>query len=513
MIAIINIEKKTKNLLESDNLWESRVRNQMIALLQKVKEIKEKEGTSTEEAREEIINEIAHELHEYEKLCKHTVTLQRQDSTLKYLRYNPTLVRRTYEDLTKDGLQPLINYVYNSDREALSRRVIRELIEMLSKREYDISSGEDDQVQRIINIIPRMTVEEKLKEAYIELIVNVGKSLEKNGSIERYIRTNNENAIISELKIKSEQDKQAVYNTFNKEYLETLDINELVLLNIFYQNRVTKEKDNINCAIYYLDQLKLWNKEDRDIENIDNETLRNLIVKKHILDIITDEARLEVAEVIDNAELEKIIDLYEDEYNRIFSEKLKGCTTDLSTEVLDNIRSRYSSELNYSMKTYLLAYIFENLNHSKKINWGYVKQNSNGERNNILIGIDYPGYVPIYVHIPKDTLRYILSMQGQYLINTYIGGEHRKVRTNNKLKVQPTNILYKFPEEKKKRIGEICNGKKKGEEASVNDNYLHHLNSSLKGILPYNTKEKRRKIGIDELLNNEKNVGEGHDEI
>lgn len=510
MRAIINIEENLETFSKSGNFRERKIQEYMKQLMREVKKIKEKEDTSTEEAREEIINEIAHELHEYEKLCKHTVTLQRQDSTLKYLRYNPVLVRKTYVELTKEGLQPLINYVYSSDREELSRRVIREIIELLSKRGYDISSGEDDQVQRIINIIPRMTVEEKLKEAYIELIVNVGKSLEKNGSIEKYIRTNNENAIISELKIKSEQDKQAVYNTFNKEYLETLDINELVFLNIFYQNRVTKEKDTTNGAIYYLDQLQLWDKEVKDIQNIDNETLRNLIAKKHILDNITDEATINMIDIV---QIEKTIDLYEDEYNRIFSEKLKGCTTDLSTEVLDNIRSRYSSELNYSMKTYLLAYMFENLNHSKKINWGYVNQNSNGERNNILIGIDYPGYVPIYVHIPKDTLRYILSMQGQYLINTYIGSEHRKVRTNNKLKVQPTNILYKFPEEKKKRIGEICNGKKKGEEASTNDNYLHHLNSSLKGILPYNTKEKRRKIGIDELLNNEKNVGEGHDEI
>ena len=103
-------------------------------------------------------------------------------------------------------------------------------------------------------------------------------------------------------------------------------------------------------------------------------------------------------------------------------------------------------------------------------------------------------------------------MQGQYIINTYVGSEHRKVRKNNKIRVQPTNILYKFPEEKKKRISEICRDKKKGAEANVNDNYLHHINSSLKGILPYNTKEKRKKIGIDALYNDAK-VSGGHEEI
>lgn len=510
MRAIINIEKKLEKFLKTGDLWEREVQKQMKLLLQRVKHIKETKGVNAEEATKIIKDKIEQDLEQYEKLCEDTIILQRQDTIIKYLRHNPVLVRKTYIELINEGLQPLINYIYNSNKEDLARRIIREIIEILdSQKKYDPNLDIDTQVQIIMGIIQKLTVEKNLKKAYIDLLVNSGEFLIENGCVEKYIESNNENAIADELTIESEQNRKAVYNMFNKEYLETLDINELVFLNVFYQNRMTKERRNVSSAVYYLDQLQLWNRKPKDIYNIDIKTLRKLIGKKYILDNITNEVEIESEY---NIKTDDVVNLYQDDYNTIFSEKINECTTDLSSEIATNVKSKYNSKLNYTMKAHLLANMFENLNHSKNINWGYIKQNPDEEKHTILLGIDYPGYVPIYVHIPKDVLRYILNMQGQYLINTYIGSEHRKAIKNDKVKVQPTNILYKFPEEKKKEIVEICKGKKKGDEASTNDNYLHHINSSLKGILPYNTKEKRRKIGIDMLLNNGKDSVE-HTEL
>ncbi len=469
-----------------------RAKENMKFVMEQINKIKTDNEVSQNKAIEILYKQIREEMEEYDEKYVDIFIKQTHDSTIKYLQNNPTLIDKTYKEMKEEGIQSLREYNYSLNLKRNSKRLIREFLEIINEQMKDRDISEEFILKILHSAIGRTKIETHLKKDLIDLLVSSGKFFKEFGLIEKYIKSNNMNAPIKELKI---TDEQEVYKMFDASYLENLPLEELIFLNTFYQNRIQKEKTQLFEGIYYLENFDLLKSDDiNKIKEIPDKKLVSVMAKRDVLDTLFLTIR---DRDIEMKEIKQIVEEYKYEYEEIFNEKLPNMNNDLASEAISNMNELTSCNLNYDMKSMLLGKVLECLHNKTKINWGYIKQTPEDEEYTVLVGIDYPGYVPMTIHIPKAMFYYTLNGLEQYIVNTYIGNEDINVKTlDGKVKILPTNILYKVPDEKIKQIEKISKSIKKDDTKTKNAKFIHHVNASLKGIMPYHTKEKREQINV-----------------
>lgn len=137
---------------------------------------------------------------------------------------------------------------------------------------------------------------EAIKKDYISEMVFLGENFKKLGLLEKYNMQNDKTLEILGLEDLRYEDEE-VENVFSEDYLKTLDITTLSVLDAFWINRYIKEIDSMNKAFFFVSQLGLWDQikeEEPDLNfgeinlDINPETLENIYQKMYFLQNIVD---------------------------------------------------------------------------------------------------------------------------------------------------------------------------------------------------------------------------------
>ncbi len=171
------------------------------------------------------------------------------------------------------------------------------------KKKIDI----ENELDLIKDIVPygHNEIEKKLIKCEKNSLKIAGKFLEKYGFLEEEIQQQNEDYKRLDLKnmcYKYETEKIdediGLKNIFTDEYIDTLSLEQLTVLNAFWQNRVSKCASEIKKGIFIMDSLNLWdNIEDKNnIDQISDEVLFGIVLKLKLLDNIAEKARKNITE-------------------------------------------------------------------------------------------------------------------------------------------------------------------------------------------------------------------------
>ena len=344
-------------------------------------------------------------------------------------------------------------------------------------------------------------MEEELKKELIDILEFLGRFFEKFNLLERYITKHSSNmAAINclDLKYKLSTDKFELDNIglkelFSKETLEKLDVDKLMVLNMFYQNRFSKEIAAIGEAIFAVDTLDLWDKAKNDgrIE-LTADKLNVLKNKINCLDNISSRLFEEIINQ-ENAKKEKVkadykeVDISEKlsrinrhsgkEYKDIFDEKLPE-----SENYLERDLAVYKTVANIRDNVYIirensfLTFLYSLIKQKSSKNFGIIKNEYvDGKFVNtliskyVLIGRDYEGLnMPMRLHVNKNNLiESLIAYLGTSKIQEYEGGEDFVVANE----LITTSVLMPIPKVHKKAINEIY----KQSKGKKNEKFISHI--------------------------------------
>ena len=229
----------------------------------------------------------------------------------------------------------------------------------------------------------------------------------------------------------------ALEEMFEQGTLEQFNLEELALLNIFWQNRFIKRIKDISNAIF---AMRTLSREDKNID-FSEKTIENVILKK----LICDNLFLKVARNLKSGEEYKMRDLTKEDkefinqYEKYFNNEIPDCNNEFMQDI--NVTNIYGNlEFNaYNAKISLTSYFIQNVltNNTKVTNWGVIPEDKQENKNYIIIGIDYPGFnMPVKVHILKKEIKqYIYNLQGNMILPIYKGNKDmvykgRDIKTN-----------------------------------------------------------------------------------
>lgn len=228
----------------------------------------------------------------------------------------------------------------------------------------------------------------------------------------------------------SKNNDKGVNFLLSEENLQTMPSEELAVLNMFWQNKYAKELLNIGFGHFAFRQLNLYdNLPDNNI-NIDDETIKNLILKYNTLERIVSqiyECRIQKKDYY------HIIDNLSNDYDKYFSALFPNNSNDLRDDLKQCIDPILVTKNIYSIKSNLLCATIANFINNKKLkNWGYINDNKKNKPNSIknnnkyiLIGIDYPDLNrPVCIHIDRELLQNIfIDLNKDCLFPIYEGDE------------------------------------------------------------------------------------------
>lgn len=247
---------------------------------------------------------------------------------------------------------------------------------------------------------------------------------------------------------------------FSKEYLKNLSIDELSALNIFWQNKYSKEMKSIGFGYFVFQQLDLFKTLPKSNINFSNETLKNLLVKYKFLEYLSKNLYEK------KAKNEKFLSSkLQSDYNLTFSKLLPHLDNSLE-EDLEQCFDRFIAIQNtYAIKNNLTCGMIMDFVDNKKLkNWGYINENEDGKPNtiqddskNIIIGIDYPGLNrPICVHVDKDMMvNALINMKQTIMLPVYEGNNDFVIPEPYRRQVSKNSYLQNhitLPLEKRHKI-------------------------------------------------------------
>lgn len=258
-----------------------------------------------------------------------------------------------------------------------------------------------------------------------------------------------------------EEGEDAFKSISDEKYLSSLPVSDLLALNAFWTNRLTKEVERANEAVYLLRKTnsldKFLNDEEVDFGEL---TIRSSLAEYTILANNLTEYKLkrkedmkDVTTLDDNRFASVDIDLKElfsENDIREFGEKK------LDYAVRNIISLNNFSQLLYDQKDMMIENVVTYLlNGSNYTNAGYIPSNSNSKA---LIGIDLKGYnAPIVLHYHKDKLKDIVkSVTGESNMPVYRGSKDffSDFYMNNNSEWLPTNILFPITKEQKLKLAQ-----------------------------------------------------------
>lgn len=306
--------------------------------------------------------------------------------------------------------------------------------------------------------------------------------------------------------------------TFSPDYLKTLDLEDLCLLNAFWCNRFAKECDTLSSAFCAVNSLNLWQDIlDGNTEfNLSDEELIAVLQKTNFLTkLIRDTFNMQQNNVtiseskggIGSCSLVKDYDYYylqlhnfiNEDYSKFFSGSL------LENNFFEDVSfaaSFINLEMNaYAKKQTTIEPLIKNaLDNPIFKNWGVIRNElvdgnymdsivSNNPM--CLLSFDLKGYnMPFRFHMSKDSLIDLARLNNENCLIPEYQGAQDFVVDNEYI---PTNIIMPIPKHHKKIIMDKANSD------DPNKNLWEHLYFLMNGKLPKHLTEtiaKNRKQTI-----------------
>ena len=314
------------------------------------------------------------------------------------------------------------------------------------------------------------------------------------------------------------KDSLGLLESFSKEYLQNLSLDDLCYLNTFWCNRFAKACNSFQFAFSAIDSIGLW----QDI--IDNNTnfnlpdkvlcaalQKNMFISKllgksfniHQKSISSQEVKGEDTSDLltkDYYSYYTQLDNYIGKnYTAFFADNLDGENNLLANVSFANYFSNLKMFAYQKKETTIFPIIKNLLNKPSLKNWGIIRNEIlAGEtldsfalnKNNVLVAFDVPGFnMPFRFHISKDTLKDLaIQSPTKGLLPEYQGSEDFIV--NNE--VIPANIIMPIPKRHKKIITEETS------KDNSNPHLWAHFSSLINGKLPEHfvqiTKNKKKQF-------------------
>ena len=267
-------------------------------------------------------------------------------------------------------------------------------------------------------------------------------------------------SISSILKVRNGED---IFKTIaNEKYLTSLPVSDLLALNAFWTNRLTKEVEKINKIVYLLrktDSLdKFLNGEEVEFGEL---KIRSTLAEYTVLANILTEYKLKRKESMENVNTlsdnrfasikVNLRDLFSDNEIREFGEKK------LNYAVRNIISLNNFSQLLYDQKDMMIENVVSYLlNGSNYANAGLIPSKSNSKA---LIGIDLKGYnAPIVLHYHRKKLKDVVKkFTGKNVMPMYRGAKDFVSESyigNSSNEWISTNILFPITKEQKLKLAQ-----------------------------------------------------------
>lgn len=283
------------------------------------------------------------------------------------------------------------------------------------------------------------------------------------------------------------QEDVGVENIFEDEYIDTLTEEQLSVLNAYWQNRYTKEAEDIKNSLFVIESLQLWEHilDDNVLESITSDDLENSWRKiqicnkvfKKIKDTSTIQEKIAPNIMYNILDLNQINDEFKQEYKKYFNKAFAQNENNFNQDFCVGQSTRNMIDTIYQMKRTNIKQLLLNIERNGKItNWGYIQEKKQGnnsikrEKDNILIGIDYPGFNrPIMLHTDRKLLLEYFDKTKEHTIIPIYEGE-KDGEYEGKLRARA--ILMPLTE---KRESYIIKMNKQAKTVDKNYIFIRHL--------------------------------------
>lgn len=283
------------------------------------------------------------------------------------------------------------------------------------------------------------------------------------------------------------QEDVGVENIFEDEYIDTLTEEQLSVLNAYWQNRYTKEAEDIKNSLFVIESLQLWEHilDDNVLESITSDDLENSWRKiqicnkvfKKIKDTSTIQEKIAPNIMYNILDLNQINDEFKQEYKKYFNKAFAQNENNFNQDFCVGQSTRNMIDTIYQMKRTNIKQLLLNIERNGKItNWGYIQEKKQGnnsikrEKDNILIGIDYPGFnSPIMLHTDRKLLLEYFDKTKEHTIIPIYEGE-KDGEYEGKLRARA--ILMPLTE---KRESYIIKMNKQAKTVDKNYIFIRHL--------------------------------------
>ena len=521
----MNFVKRTTN---NKILEVSSARKSLNTLRQYVIYLK-KYFNENENIRDVIYEEFIADTYDYLKVAG-TEKIQLQENALKILSSNPVLLEQVYNDVKDIDLEEIdfdkesakleqgvrkcsefqMELILSELREKIKMsRAIKNTLakdefefekKLMNKKSINVENKLDikedkkidieNELDLIKDIVPygHNEIEKKLIKCEKNSLKIAGKFLEKYGFLEEEIQQQNEDYKRLDLKnmcYKYETEKIdediGLKNIFTDEYIDTLSLEQLTVLNAFWQNRVSKCASEIKKGIFIMDSLNLWdNIEDKNnIDQISDEVLFGIVLKVKLLYNIAEKARKDIDEYKESEnyryaryDYEKnITGDFKGNYKFTFDNILPDSNNDFLKDIDCCQLIRNNIKIIYETKEAMIRALLLQINHNSKItNWGYIPEDKIDDDNFVLIGIDYPGFnLPLKLHMRKKNIMQFFDETKSDAIIPIYEGEKDMMYKGRRL---TTKIYMPLTEQ---RESEIIAKNKTINVVDLKYNYIRHL--------------------------------------
>ena len=450
-----------------------KLKKSIAQLSEYIKKVQQNFDGDKEKTKEHVRKEFSEQLMSYIKIAQ-TVLLQKEEDILNVFQNNPHILKKYYdlvknEDLEKfDKLQETKALYGNEETQELfemkivlqevranTRHLTPEVIQKVKERynrkksdinkedyKYAIIFDKESEQEIVADYVKfrKNEVNNICKENEIKRLAEVGKFLKRYDLLQNMLQKQNEDYEILEMpELKYEMNSAetgdiGLENIFEENYISKLNDEQLTILNAFWQNRFTKEVQNISRALFTIETLDLWdNIFDRKKIEVSDEQLKNILYKMKICNYAYDDIKDMPVKVHEDEENVKytVLNLgyidakFKESYQNYFGEKLPQCENEFDEDFYLDQVNRNLIEVIYRNKNYRIYELLSNIEINRQItNWGYISDGYSNKNSlelklrQILIGIDYPGFNnPIMLHINrKELIEYFSKVKGNTII-------------------------------------------------------------------------------------------------
>lgn len=430
-----------------------------------IKKKQEETGLEYDKIIEKMYFDLFTQLNDYKETLP-TESVQKQLYAAKMIEANPFLIERFYNkikdktfDINKDSkklqgneekcvefeIRLALELIRKSEEkevdEAFIERAkynvqlrnynIKEIVLKIYKTTYEnfldnceygeifLQKTEEEKIKKYISF-RRKKYEKMYKDALIEKLKISGDFFKEYDILNELLNLQNLDYVRigmpnMQCNLKKQDEKDmGLEEVFTEQYLETLNIQQLSILNAFWQNKYTKMLNDLKMALFAIKTIDISSKRVDNNCNIEitDEELKNILYKIYICDKVSkkfDDSNRVVYDVPEN---------FKKQYKNYFDVLLPNSKNDFIDDYAFGHLQRNTIKDVYKTKTDMLNNLLLTIEYDRNItNWGYIKDLNSDKKITkekfILIGIDYPGFnMPLKIHMKREELiNYLKSIR------------------------------------------------------------------------------------------------------